>query len=344
MEHKKLRVAVVGAGGIANGVHLPALCEIGIAHLVAICDITEERAHIAADKYAIPGVYTSLKEMLEQERPDALFVLVEPDAIFRVALTSIQLGVATFLEKPPGITVHQTESLLRAARKNGATVAVGFNRRFIPLVTEVLRRMRTLGSIHQVDGWFFKHGEGIFYDGCSSAFTCDAIHTLDLLRYIARGNDCEIDARRAHMITSRFGNSPMENAWNALVEFSNGVIATLHSNYKTGGRVHGVAIHTSAASAYVDLGFGGAGCSARILYAGEDMYSLAAQGSSEVRVEIFDGLEVASSQEYHRYYGYFAEDEAFLRAVLEKRSALCSLEDALGTMRLSETLEREAMR
>ena len=48
---KKVNVGIIGAGGIANGVHLPSLVEIEEANLVAICDLHIEKAESAAKEY-----------------------------------------------------------------------------------------------------------------------------------------------------------------------------------------------------------------------------------------------------------------------------------------------------
>ena len=44
IKDRKVRVGVIGAGGIANGVHLPSLSEIEDADVVAICDLRYEKA------------------------------------------------------------------------------------------------------------------------------------------------------------------------------------------------------------------------------------------------------------------------------------------------------------
>ena len=43
-EGKKLKVGVIGAGGIARNVHLPSLGDMDDIELVAICDLIRERA------------------------------------------------------------------------------------------------------------------------------------------------------------------------------------------------------------------------------------------------------------------------------------------------------------
>lgn len=52
MKNGKLQVAVIGCGGIANQKHFPALSkQADKCEIVAFCDILEERAQEAADKY-----------------------------------------------------------------------------------------------------------------------------------------------------------------------------------------------------------------------------------------------------------------------------------------------------
>src|SRR5690554_1113926 len=113
----KVRISVVGIGGLARSVHLPALAELASADIVAVCDIVEAKAAQAAAKYGVPKVYTVYLEMLERERLDAVFCLVQPENHFRVVLDCLTAGVDVFMEKPPGITAFQAESLQRAARE-----------------------------------------------------------------------------------------------------------------------------------------------------------------------------------------------------------------------------------
>lgn len=63
----KLKVAIVGCGGIANQKHMPSLkTQADKAEMVAFCDIIKERAEKAAKEYGTPDakVYTDYKEML----------------------------------------------------------------------------------------------------------------------------------------------------------------------------------------------------------------------------------------------------------------------------------------
>lgn len=337
MSVQVLKVAVIGAGGIARNVHLPSLSEISSCRVVAVCDLVADRARAMQDAYAIEECYVSYTELLECVKPDAVFILVRPDELYRIALDCLNAGCHVFMEKPAGITLFQAQSLARAAQKAGKQLQVGLNRRFIPLLNQVIDTLKGLGSLHQIDGWFYKNGDAAFYQGCSSAFTCDAIHTIDLIRYAAQS-----EVQDVSMVAGRY-DSPVDNAWNGWIRFENGITGTFHSNYATGGRVHGIALHGAKASAYVNLGFGGEACEATLLYSVKGTHSLAAGGKGNQRIEIIDGLKVAGSDRYHRFYGYYAQNEAFVQAVLQGRPVPCNIEDAVHTMELLDRLERAAV-
>ncbi len=50
---RSFRIGIIGCGGIANGKHLPSLKKLSNVELVAFCDIVQERAETAAEKYGV---------------------------------------------------------------------------------------------------------------------------------------------------------------------------------------------------------------------------------------------------------------------------------------------------
>lgn len=328
-EETKINVAVIGAGGIARNVHLPSLHDMQDVNLVAICDIVKERAVQMADKYGIPRVYTLYQEMLAQEKLDAVFALVEPSNLFHVVWNCLNAGLHTFMEKPPGITLYQTESLLRKTNEAQHILQVGFNRRHIPLVRQVKELVEQRTRITQVEGTFLKFGEAAFDRGGLSAFASDTIHAIDLMRWLAGGT-----AESAALVVGQH-DDVVVNAWNGVCRFDNGVTGILKANYKTGGRIHRFEIHGPGMSAYINLGFGASACDAVILaHEGGMQYSLAARGASEENTVQLDGMALAGSQEFYRYYGFYQEDRHFIDCVRTGTQPETSIEDALRTMKL----------
>ena len=73
---EKIKVGIIGCGGIANGKHMPAIAKIKEAEMVAFCDVVVERAEAAAVKYGVEGakVYEDYKELLKDESIDVVHV------------------------------------------------------------------------------------------------------------------------------------------------------------------------------------------------------------------------------------------------------------------------------
>ena len=332
---KQIKVAVIGAGGIANSVHLPSLSEIEECKIVAICDLVEEKAKRAADKYSIPKTYVLMNEMLEKEEIDGVFCLVQPDLLYRVAYDCLSAGKDIFMEKPAGLNSYQAESLARRASSLDKLIQVGMNRRYVPLVQYVFDKMKKTTVINQVDGCFIKHTDIAEIWHFTDAFSCDIVHAADLVRYFAGA-----EVTDAASVIAR-NNSPVDNSWSCIMRFENGVTGTLRGNYQTAARIHNFEIHGADASAYINLGFPGTkGCDATIIYAsGKNIYSQAAAGASVSNIEHIDGIELSKGNDsLYSHYGYKQEDEAFIRYLMNKEKPICLIDDAAKSMKLVEML------
>ncbi len=333
MKDEPLKVGVIGAGGIARSVHLPSLSDIPDANVVALCDIIEDRATKQAEIHSIPRTYTLYREMLEQEDLDVVFALVEPSNMFRIAISCLEAGLHTFMEKPPGVTLYQARSLQRAAEAADRILQVGFNRRHIPLVRKVREIMREATQTNQVVGRFMKCGTAAFDKGGVSAFESDTIHAIDLVRSIA-------DSRPVSAATvCGQVEDVVPNSWNSVIRFENGVVGVVQANYQTGGRTHTFEIHGAGASAFINVGMGGPDCEARIMVVeGKTGYSLASTGAGRRNVQELDGKELAGSDKFYRYYGFYNEDVHFLECVREGKTPETSIQDAVKTFELVELL------
>lgn len=116
---KKLRIAIVGCGGIANQKHMPAIKKnADKAELVAFCDIIKERADKAAKEYgtADAKVYTDYKEMLADKDVDidVVHVCTPNVAHCPITVAAFEAGKHVMCEKPMAHCTEDAKKMIDA--------------------------------------------------------------------------------------------------------------------------------------------------------------------------------------------------------------------------------------
>ncbi|WP_058303393.1 Gfo/Idh/MocA family protein [Gorillibacterium timonense] len=132
---KKLRVAIVGCGGIANGKHLPSLSKLTeTVELVAFCDIVVERAEKAKEQYGTPDaiVYTDYKELLKDATLDVVHVCTPNDSHAPITIAALEADKHVMCEKPMAKTAADARLMLEAVKRTGKKLTIGYNNRFRP--------------------------------------------------------------------------------------------------------------------------------------------------------------------------------------------------------------------
>ena len=245
----KTRVAVIGAGALANVMHYPSLVEFDDVEIVGICDLMPDKLTATADKFGIAHRYSDYKQMITEQDPQGVYVLMPPQHLYEPAAFALKAGKSVFIEKPPALTLTQLKNLKKKADQSGALTMVGFNRRFTPLVVECRRRLLERGPIELAAVTFYKnYFAGEYYDGVVDILTCDAIHALDLVRHLCGG---EV----AHVASSvrETGGEDYPNSWQALMQFDNGSTGLLLAHWTAGKRFHHAELHAKGMSAYTEF-------------------------------------------------------------------------------------------
>ena len=131
---KKVRIGVVGCGGIANGKHLPAQKRNPASELVAFCDIVEERAVKAQKEFGEKdsAVYTDYKELLKDKSIDAVLVLTPNCSHCEITVAALEAGKHVLCEKPMAINYAEAKKMLAARDKSGKVLTIGYQNRFRP--------------------------------------------------------------------------------------------------------------------------------------------------------------------------------------------------------------------
>ena len=131
----KVRIAIVGCGGIANQKHLPSLAKFPErAEIVAFCDIIEERAVKAKEQYgsADAKVYTDYKEMLADTSIDfdVVHVCTPNVAHCPITVAAFEAGKHVMCEKPMAHCTEDARKMIDAWKASGKKFTIGYQNRF----------------------------------------------------------------------------------------------------------------------------------------------------------------------------------------------------------------------
>jgi predicted dehydrogenase len=150
MPSTHLRAAVVGTGGIARGIHLPALA--GLADeidIVAVVDIDAARAREVADEFGVPDVYTDVDAMLAASRPDLVVVATPPGAHKDATIAALDAGAWVWCEKPPALSLADYDEMAAHEGDAGPYASYVFQHRFGSAARRLRRHVEedTLGAM-----------------------------------------------------------------------------------------------------------------------------------------------------------------------------------------------------
>jgi predicted dehydrogenase len=128
---EKIKVGIIGSGGIAQGAHMkgyasiPEECEI-----VAVCDMNPEVAAEAAKKFDVAKQYTDYKEMLADKEIDAVSVCTPNKFHVGPTVDALRAGKHVLCEKPLGMNADECRQMCKAAKESGKILQVALQSRF----------------------------------------------------------------------------------------------------------------------------------------------------------------------------------------------------------------------
>ena len=141
---RKLRVGIVGLGGIAQKAWLPVLTAAAQWQVVAAFAPTQATARPICEMYRIPYA-SSLASLASQ--CDAVFVHSTTSSHFAVVRALLEAGVDVCVDKPLADNLADAEKLVALANAKKRTLMVAFNRRFAPQYQLLKQQLGTLSSL-----------------------------------------------------------------------------------------------------------------------------------------------------------------------------------------------------
>lgn len=233
------KAGIIGCGNIFP-MHAASVQLTGAAEVTAVCDVKEDRAKQAADKYNAKS-YTNYKEMIDEADIDVVHVCTPHYLHAPITIYAANAKKHVLTEKPMSITVEDAKAMIDACDKSGVTLGVIFQNRYNP-GSQLIKNALEDGSLGNIlggrcsvawkrtdeyysrsdwKGTWDKEGGGVLID--------QAIHTMDLLRWFIDSEIEYIDAQisnRTHEIIE------VEDSAEGVVKYKNGIFTSFFAvNY-----------------------------------------------------------------------------------------------------------------
>ena len=184
---EKLKAALVGCGVIARW-HVERLKDFEDVELVGFFDIVKEKTEEVAGLAGSGKAFGSYIEMLDESKPDVLFVCVPPDQHGMIELEAIKRGIHLSVQKPITNDIAVAEKICDMATQYNIIISVGHQDRYLD-VCDSMRELLAgkqiglingawVGGIWPVYWWTRKNMSG-------GQIVEQNVHIFDMLRYLA---------------------------------------------------------------------------------------------------------------------------------------------------------------
>lgn len=190
---RKIKVAVIGCGTIANNSHIPSYMANDKAEIKYFCDIIPERAKAAVEKYGCGEAIEDYRIALNDPEIEAISVCTPNYCHSEISIAALEKGKNVLCEKPAARTYEEALEMQKAQQKYGKVLNIGVVNRFNYAVNKMKEIIDSgeLGDIYHVYASFRSHRS---IPGLGGDFTTKSVagggvlidwgvHFLDIVMY-----------------------------------------------------------------------------------------------------------------------------------------------------------------
>lgn len=190
---KKMKVAVIGCGKIANTAHIPAYIANLDAEIKYFCDIDLQKAEKAVKEYGCGTAIEDYRELLKDPEIEAVSVCTPNHIHSTITIDCLRAGKNVLCEKPAARTYAEALEMQKVQHESGKVLNIGVVNRFNTGVNIIKKMIEDgeLGEIYHVYVSFRAHRS---IPGLGGSFTTKAIsgggalidwgvHFLDIVMY-----------------------------------------------------------------------------------------------------------------------------------------------------------------
>ncbi len=213
---EKVKLGIVGAGGLSSKKIYPSLSYINEVELEAVCDLDENKARRNAQKFGAKHVFTSIEKMLDEAELDAVIICIGPEQHAKLAPVVMKAGLPVYTEKPPSATAKDALAVAQIAQETGKLCMTAFKKRYTPIYVRMKEQMGNprfgKPAMLNMQRSFSKYSN----DSARSDFLLDfCIHLLDLSLWLMG------TATAVHALSIE------PNTWSIQIKFESGAIGSL---------------------------------------------------------------------------------------------------------------------
>ena len=153
---KKLRVAIIGCGGIARS-HIKTYLRMPDVEVVAGCDLVPGRAAKFMADHDVTGAKTDYKDHLDMLNDKSLKLDCVSVCTYNrqhepCAKAALERGINVLLEKPLCVTMEEAYDLYRTEKASGKVLSIGFQPRFDESMRDIVRIVKSgvLGKVYYI--------------------------------------------------------------------------------------------------------------------------------------------------------------------------------------------------
>ncbi len=143
-----VQIGVIGTGSISS-FHMDAYQSNSKTEIYAVCDLNEERARKAAEKYGASKVYTNYHDLLADPAVQAVSICTWNNTHAEISIAALEAGKHVLVEKPLCRTVEEALKVQEAVKTSGKLLQVGFVRRY-DTNAQLLRSMADRGEFGDI--------------------------------------------------------------------------------------------------------------------------------------------------------------------------------------------------
>ena len=318
-----VRVCLVGCGSQARNSYAGPLLRYQREHpdtvLACCCDVNEQAVKDYARSVGFQRFSTDCETMLRNETPDAVLLVTPFTVTAALARLVLSMRIPALIEKPLGVNAEEALSIAEAAARSGTINQAAFNRRHIPLIRELRKRIGNK-AVRHVDYRMHR------VNRLESHFHTTAVHGLDLVEYLTGSRCVRMDCSYQSL------NQPGKDAVNiqALARYENNATASMSFCPAAGLVCEQLCVALDRETFYVDLPIWGArGNIGSLEHYADGRLLLRETGS-----EISDGDSMPDSN------GFTWQLSLFLDSVRDGRQPADDVRSGLDAMRLADCFAR----